>query len=68
MSFISCPFCCNYQYSAPNRELDELTYDKISNETLDELASFFEDLSDRGVCHPDYDVQFSVSKVIYRAG
>ena len=37
-------------------------FDRISEETLDELTSYFEDLGDTGsTCHPDYDVQFSVS-------
>ena len=43
------------------RELDENVYEKLSNETLDELAEFFEDLGDTGICDEDYDVNFSVS-------
>ena len=43
------------------RELDELTYDKLSDETLDELAEFFEDLGDSGLCHKDYDSSLAVS-------
>ena len=35
-------------------------YEKLADETLDELASFFEDLGDSGLCHKDYDTQFSV--------
>ena len=45
------------------RQLDELTYEKLADETLDELASFFEDLGDSGLCHKDYDTQFSVRLV-----
>ena len=36
-------------------------YDKVANETLDELTMFFEELGDSGLCSSDYDVQFSVS-------
>lgn len=47
------------------RELDERTYERLSDETLDELAEFFEDLGDTGLCHKDYDVQFGVSRNFY---
>ena len=50
-------------YLYPCRQLDELTYEKLADETLDELASFFEDLGDSGLCHKDYDAQFSVSNL-----
>ena len=43
------------------RELDDLTYEKLSDETLDELAEFFEDLGDSGLCHKDYDSSLAVS-------
>ena len=43
------------------RELDEITYEKLSDETLDELAEFFEDLGDSGLCHKDYDTSLAVS-------
>ena len=43
------------------RELSRKQYERLADETLDELASFFEDLGDTGLCHKDYDVQFSVS-------
>ena len=43
------------------RELDDITYEKLSDETLDELAEFFEDLGDSGLCHKDYDSSLSVS-------
>ena len=42
------------------RELDDRTYERLSDETLDELAEYFEDLGDTGLCHKDYDVQFGV--------
>jgi len=41
-----------------------LTYEKLADETLDELASFFEDLGDSGLCHKDYDAQFAVSNIL----
>lgn len=46
-----------------SRDLDSITYEKLSDETLDELATYFEDLGDSGAtsAHSDYDVQFSVS-------
>lgn len=53
-------------YLFPCRQLDELTYEKLADETLDELASFFEDLGDSGLCHKDYDTQFSVSNLTPR--
>ena len=43
------------------RELDDLTYEKLSDETLNELAEFFEDLGDSGLCHKDYDSSLAVS-------
>lgn len=43
------------------RELDDITYEKLSDETLDELAEFFEDLGDSGLCHKDYDSSLAVS-------
>lgn len=43
-----------------SRELDERMYEKLANETLDELAAFFEDLGDSGLCHKDFDASFAV--------
>lgn len=43
------------------RELDEITYQRIADATLDELAEFFENLGDSGLCHRNFDVNFSVS-------
>ena len=43
------------------RELDELAFHKLSDATLDELAEFFEDLGDSGLCSDDYDVSLAVS-------
>lgn len=50
-----------YCLSISCRELDELTYEKLVDETLDELAAFFEDLGDSGLCHADYDTTLAVS-------
>ena len=44
-----------------SRELDDIAYEKLSDETLDELADFFEDLGDSGLCHKDYDSSLAVS-------
>ena len=46
------------------RDLDSTSFHKLSNETLDELADFFEDLGDSGLCSKDYDVMFAVSDTI----
>lgn len=43
------------------RELDEMTYEKLSNGTLDELAEFFESLGDSGWLAEEYDVSLAVS-------
>nr|XP_014436453.1 frataxin, mitochondrial [Pelodiscus sinensis] len=38
--------------------LDESTYEKLAEETLDSLADFFEDLADKPFTPEDYDVSF----------
>ena len=43
------------------RELDELTFHAISDETLHALLEYFEELGDRGYFHQDYDIEYSVS-------
>lgn len=43
------------------RELDDISFHKLSDATLDELAEFFEDLGDSGLCSSDYDVSLAVS-------
>ena len=40
--------------------LDEKTYDKIADETLQELLAYFEDLVDSGECSDESDVQYEV--------
>ena len=52
-------------FSIFSRELDDITYEKLSDETLDELAEFFEDLGDSGLCPADYDSSFAVSPLAY---
>lgn len=49
----SCLFC---------RELDDLSFHKLSDATLDELAEFFEDLGDSGLCSNEFDVSLAVSQ------
>jgi hypothetical protein len=57
-------FACKYKdfyvLYVRYRELDELAFEKLSDETLDELAEFFEDLGDSGLCHEDYDTSLAV--------
>ncbi len=43
------------------RELDEVAFEKLSNETLEELAEFFENLGDSGWLSEDYDISLAVS-------
>ncbi|TFK15509.1 Frataxin, mitochondrial [Platysternon megacephalum] len=38
--------------------LDETTYEKLAEETLDSLADFFEDLADKPFTPEDYDISF----------
>lgn len=42
------------------RSLDETTYEKLAEETLDSLADFFEDLTDKPFTPEDYDVSLGV--------
>lgn len=42
------------------RSLDETTYEKLAEETLDSLADFFEDLADKPFTPEDYDVSLGV--------
>ncbi|KAM5261524.1 frataxin, mitochondrial isoform 3-T3 [Hipposideros larvatus] len=41
--------------------LDEATYEKLAEETLDSLAEFFEDLADKPYTFEDYDVSFGAA-------
>uniref|UniRef100_A0A8C9EYI1 Frataxin, mitochondrial n=1 Tax=Pavo cristatus TaxID=9049 RepID=A0A8C9EYI1_PAVCR len=40
--------------------LDETTYEKLAEETLDSLADFFEDLTDKPFTPEDYDVSLGL--------
>ncbi|NXT07960.1 FRDA protein, partial [Prunella fulvescens] len=40
--------------------LDETTFEKLAEETLDSLADFFEDLADKPFTPEDYDVSLGV--------
>lgn len=40
--------------------LDETTYEKLAEETLDSLVEFFEDLAEEAFTPEDYDVSFGV--------
>ncbi|XP_064390536.1 frataxin, mitochondrial-like [Halichondria panicea] len=37
------------------RILDDLSYHRVADETLEELAEFFDELGDSGLCPEDYD-------------
>ncbi|KAL8203243.1 UNVERIFIED_CONTAM: hypothetical protein K2H54_045597 [Gekko kuhli] len=41
--------------------LDETTYEKLAEETLESLMDFFEDLADKHFIPEDYDVSFGVN-------
>uniref|UniRef100_A0A5F8GNG3 Frataxin, mitochondrial n=1 Tax=Monodelphis domestica TaxID=13616 RepID=A0A5F8GNG3_MONDO len=43
--------------------LDETTYEKLAEETLDSLADFFEDLGDKPFTSKDYDVSLGNYKI-----
>lgn len=64
MSVIWCPTHTLHTYA--RRELDDISFHKLSNETLDELADFFEDLGDSGLCSADFDVTLAVSDASLR--
>ena len=42
------------------RQLDELTYHRVADETLEELTEFFDDLAESGLTHKDFDTSFAV--------
>ena len=43
------------------RKLDDVSYDKFANSTLEILTQYFEDLADSGLCDKDCDTTFAVS-------
>ncbi|XP_078070154.1 frataxin, mitochondrial [Mustelus asterias] len=48
--------------------LDEATYEKLAEETLDLLADFFEDLGDQPFVPKDYDVSFANGVITINMG
>ncbi|KAE8632931.1 hypothetical protein XENTR_v10001718 [Xenopus tropicalis] len=48
--------------------LDETTYEKLAEETLDSLAEFFEDLADQPFTPEDYDVSFGNGVLTVKLG
>ncbi|KAG8455227.1 hypothetical protein GDO86_001427 [Hymenochirus boettgeri] len=51
-----------------NISLDEATYEKLAEETLDSLAEFFEDLADQPFTPEDYDVSFGNGVLTVKLG
>lgn len=48
-------------YMTLNSSLDETTYEKLAEETLESLMDFFDDLADKRFIPEDYDVSFGVN-------
>ncbi|XP_058683109.1 frataxin, mitochondrial [Poecile atricapillus] len=48
--------------------LDETTYEKLAEETLDSLADFFEDLTDKPFTPEDYDVSLGSGVLTIKLG
>ncbi|XP_016069754.1 PREDICTED: phosphatidylinositol 4-phosphate 5-kinase type-1 beta [Miniopterus natalensis] len=48
--------------------LDETTYERLAEETLDSLAEFFEDLADKPYTLEDYDVSFGSGVLTIKLG
>ena len=44
-----------------NYRLDEVTFEQVSEETLDSLAEYLEDLIEKDYVPPDADVTYAVS-------
>ncbi|XP_062516862.1 frataxin, mitochondrial-like isoform X2 [Corticium candelabrum] len=42
-----------------SQSLDTVTYHTVADQTLDELSDYLEAIQDKGICHPDYDVNVS---------
>ena len=69
LSTINFNFCSSILFTkesaslilSSNSPLDQATYEKLADETLDAMAEFFEDLADAGYTAKDYDASFSVS-------
>ncbi|XP_015261379.1 PREDICTED: frataxin, mitochondrial [Gekko japonicus] len=48
--------------------LDETTYEKLAEETLESLMDFFEDLTDKHFIPEDYDVSFGIGVLTVKFG
>ncbi|KAG8513025.1 Frataxin, mitochondrial [Galemys pyrenaicus] len=48
--------------------LDETTYERLAEKTLDSLAEFFEDLADKPYTFEDYDVSFGNGVLTVKLG
>lgn len=48
-----------------SNSLDETTYERLAEKTLDSLAEFFEDLADKPYTFEDYDVSFGVPLCLF---
>ncbi|TKC45996.1 frataxin, mitochondrial [Monodon monoceros] len=48
--------------------LDDTTYERLAEETLDSLAEFFEDLADKPYTFEDYDVSFASGVLTIKLG
>uniref|UniRef100_A0A8I5TZZ0 Frataxin, mitochondrial n=12 Tax=Hominidae TaxID=9604 RepID=A0A8I5TZZ0_PONAB len=48
--------------------LDETTYERLAEETLDSLAEYFEDLADKPYTFEDYDVSFGSGVLTVKLG
>ncbi|XP_057394865.1 frataxin, mitochondrial-like [Balaenoptera acutorostrata] len=48
--------------------LDDTTYERLAEETLDSLAGFFEDLADKPYTFEDYDVSFGSGVLTIKLG
>ncbi|XP_039766845.1 frataxin, mitochondrial [Ornithorhynchus anatinus] len=48
--------------------LDETTYEKLAEETLDSLSDFFEDLADKPYTSEDFDVSFGSGVLTVKLG
>ncbi|XP_065764308.1 frataxin, mitochondrial [Muntiacus reevesi] len=48
--------------------LDDTTYERLAEETLDSLAEFFEDLADKPYTFEDYDVSFGSGVLTIKLG
>ncbi|XP_061484635.1 frataxin, mitochondrial isoform X2 [Rhineura floridana] len=53
---------------ADKSSLDETTYEKLAEETLQSLTEFFEDLADKPFTPEDYDVSFATGVLTVKLG